>query len=162
MTTDPTAASDQPRPGGNDPGRADSAAKGMPAPAGGAASTLGVLFSRLSDQISKLFETEIALLKAKAIEVGTRAGAAVAVLAVAGVLALFALGTLIWAAVAALTLVLPEWAAALIVAGILLVIVAICAFLGLGLLKRAQAKMPDPKGELNADIAAIKKGLASE
>jgi Putative Actinobacterial Holin-X, holin superfamily III len=72
------------------------------------------------------FEAELAKLEVK--DKGSRLGIAGGILSGAAVVALLALGTLIAAAVAGLAIVLPLWAAALIV-GTLLVLVAVAMFL---------------------------------
>ena len=71
-------------------------------------------------------EAELAKLEVKAN--GSRLGIAGGILAGAAVVALLALGTLIAAAVLGLAIVLPPWAAALIV-GTLLVVVAVVMLL---------------------------------
>jgi Putative Actinobacterial Holin-X, holin superfamily III len=72
------------------------------------------------------FEAELAKLEVK--DKGSRLGIAGGILSGAVVVALLALGTLIAAAVAGLAIVLPLWAAALIV-GTVLVVVAVVMFL---------------------------------
>jgi hypothetical protein len=71
-------------------------------------------------------EAELAKLEVKAN--GSRLGIAGGILAGAAVVALLALGTLIAASVLGLAIVLPPWAAALIV-GTVLVVVAVVMFL---------------------------------
>ena len=71
-------------------------------------------------------EAELAKLEVK--DKGSRLGIAGGILAGAAVVALLALGTLIAAAVLGLAIVLPPWAAALIV-GTVLVVVAVIMFL---------------------------------
>lgn len=65
-----------------------------------------------------------------------RSGVGIALLVVAGVLALYMLGFLFGAAADALALIVPIWAAKLIVAGILLVLIVIFALVGKASLKK--------------------------
>lgn len=95
---------------------------------------LGNLVSKLSDQVQALVKGEIELAKVKATNMAKRSGVGIALLAVAGVLALYMLGFLFGAVAEALALVVPLWAAKLIVAGILLVLLLILALVGLSLI----------------------------
>ena len=51
------------------------------------------------------------------------------------------------------------WAAKLIVAGILLVLVAILALVGKASLQKGISEKPDPQEGIKEGIAAVKKGL---
>lgn len=105
--------------------------------------SLGELFADLSTQISALVRQEVQLAKT---EITTKIGGmakGAAALAVAAFLGIAAFFVLLLAAVYALSLVLPGWAAALIVAGVLLVIAAIAAFIGIGTLKKAAPPVPE-------------------
>jgi Putative Actinobacterial Holin-X, holin superfamily III len=86
-----------------------------------------LLRSLLAD-IRLMLELEAELAKVEVKDKGSRLGIAGGILSGAAVVALLALGTLIAAAVAGLAIVLPLWAAALIV-GTLLVLVAVAMFL---------------------------------
>ena len=120
---------------------------------------LGHLVSKLSDQVQALVKGEIELAKVKATNMAKRSGLGIALLAVAGVLALYMLGFLFGAAAAALALVVPEWAAKLIVAGILLVVLLILALVGKAALQKGISEKPDPQEGIKEGIAAVKKGL---
>ena len=80
-------------------------------------------------------------------------------LATAAVFALFLLGWSLHTVEVLLALVLPAWAASLIVVGILLLIVLILALVGASSLKSAQAHRPDPAASVAATKEAIEKGL---
>ena len=69
------------------------------------------------------------------------------------------LNLLLFAAVAAFANIVPWWAAFLIVAGILLLIVLILIGAGVLALKASKKYVVDPKGAITQDIDAIKKGL---
>jgi hypothetical protein len=86
-----------------------------------------LLRSLLAD-IRLMLELEAELAKLEVKDKGSRLGIAGGILAGAAIVALLALGTLIAAAVAGLAIVLPLWAAALIV-GTVLVVVAVVVFL---------------------------------
>ena len=132
-----------------------------PEPTKNAASrpNLGNLVSKLSDQVQALVKGEIELAKVKATNMAKRSGVGIALLVVAGVLALYMLGFLFGAAAEALVLAVPMWAAKLIVAGILLVLVAILALVGKASLQKGIADKPDPQEGIKEGIAAVKKGL---
>ncbi len=120
---------------------------------------LGNLVSKLSDQVQALVKGEIELAKVKATNMAKRSGVGIALLVVAGVLALYMLGFLFGAVAEALVLAVPMWAAKLIVAGILLVLVAILALVGKASLQKGIADKPDPQAGIKEGIAAVKKGL---
>ncbi|MDO5061271.1 MAG: phage holin family protein [Actinomycetaceae bacterium] len=123
------------------------------------ATSIGQLFAEMSEQISTLVRGEIELTKVKAVSMVKKLGIGAVLLAGAGLFGLYLLGWIFHSIELALALALPAWAAALITTGILLVIVLVLAGLGLSLLKKGQADKPNPKENINLNIAAIKKGL---
>lgn len=131
----------------------------VPAKTTSARPSLGNLVSKLSDQVQALVKGEIELAKVKAANMAKRSGAGIALLVVAGVLALYMLGFLFGAAADAFALVVPMWAAKLIVAGILLVLLAIFALVGKASLKKGLTDKPDPQAGIKEGIEAVKKGL---
>ncbi len=78
----------------------------------------------------RLTQLNLELLQAELKEKGRRFGAAVALFAGAGLLALYAIGFALATIAVALALVLPLWLALLIVTLVLFLIVAILAFVG--------------------------------
>ncbi|MDO5672800.1 MAG: phage holin family protein [Actinomycetaceae bacterium] len=124
--------------------------------------TIGTLFAQVSDHLSTLVSTEIQLAKAKAMRSAQAAGLGVALLAVAGFLAVFGFGWLLSASFRALALVVPHWAAALIVAGGLLLLAGILALVGIASLKRSHKYVPDPKAGLQADLDAVKASFVKQ
>ena len=126
---------------------------------GSARPNLGNLVSKLSDQVQALVKGEIELAKVKAANMAKRSGLGIALLVVAGVLALYMLGFLFGAAAEALALVVPVWAAKLIVAAILLVLLLILALVGKASLQKGMSEKPDPQEGIKEGIAAVKKGL---
>jgi uncharacterized membrane protein YqjE len=136
------------------------AAPATPERADPQSASTGELVSRLSSQVSELVRAELALarteLQAKGARLGVGAGLAgsAAVLAIGGLLAFLV------AAIAALSLVVPVWAAAVIVGVMLLIIAG-----GLALVSRRQVRQampPLPEQALQGaqrDAQAIKDGL---
>jgi len=119
----------------------------------------GDLVARLGEQVSVLVRDELALAKAELRDKGRAAGLGAAFGGVAGVLAWFAVAALMIAAIAAFALVMPVWAAALVVAGILLVVAGICAVIGIGKVKRAVPPVPEQAiDSIGQDVAAVKEG----
>jgi Flp pilus assembly protein TadB len=91
---------------------------------------IGELMSQLSSQVSRLIRDEMRLAEKEFQESVKRAGIGAGLFSVAGLLAFFGAATFIAAAVAALSLVLPVWAAALIVGAVLFVAAGIAALVG--------------------------------
>lgn len=118
---------------------------------------IGVLVHRLSEQIPELIRSEVRLAQAELAEKGKRAGIGLGMVSAAGVLGLFGLATLITTAVLALALVMPAWAAALVVTGVLFVVAAITAQVGRGRVREAAPPKPELAMEsVRRDLAAIK------
>jgi len=122
---------------------------------------LGALVHRLSEQIPDLVRSEMRLAQAELTQKGKRAGLGIGMFSVAGLLALFGLATLIATAVIALSLVVPAWAAGLIVAAVLL---AAAAGAGLAGKKEVEAATPPAPektiASVREDVAAVKGGHA--
>lgn len=143
----------------NDKATASAPAASAVAKTGSDRPNLGNLVSKLSDQVQALVKGEIELAKVKAANMAKRSGLGIALLVVAGVLALYMLGFLFGAAAEALALVVPVWAAKLIVAAILLVLLLILALVGKASLQKGMSEKPDPQEGIKEGIAAVKKGL---
>jgi uncharacterized membrane protein YqjE len=119
--------------------------------------TLGALVNQLTTQVPELIRSEVRLAQTELAEKGKRAGIGIGMFSVAGLLAFFALATLIATAVLALALVLPAWLAALVVALLLLAAAGVAALVG----KKKVASAGPPKPEraiegLSQDIETIK------
>ena len=111
----------------------------------GAARERRGLFALIADipgLIRELIEAEIASLKAEVAEKLKAAGIGVGFLVVAGMIAFFAVLVLTAAGILALALVLPAWAAALIVGGALLVLAGIAAAIGVAQLRHGVPPTP--------------------
>ncbi len=143
-----------PQPGQYPPPPADTAQA-----AGEARPSIGALFASVTGQLSAIIRGEIELNKAKLRTFVAKSGKGIALLLVAAVFALYLLGWTLHTAEIALALVLPAWAASLIIVGVLLLIVLILALLGARSLKSAQEHRPDPAASVAATKEAIEKGL---
>lgn len=118
---------------------------------------IGALVHRLSEQIPELVRSEMRLAQAEMTQKGKRAGLGLGMFSAAGLLAYFGLAVLIATAVVALDLVLPLWAAGLIVAGVLF-LAALVAALG-GRTELRQATPPAPEhtiASVKEDVEAVK------
>ena len=118
--------------------------------AGSAQPTLGELIARISENISALVRGEIDLAKAKGQRMAKEMGLGAGLLGAAGVLALFIFGLLLGAMTAALSNVMPLWAAFLVV-----------ALIGIKRLKAAKADTPTPQEGLMESVNAVKGAVAS-
>lgn len=103
----------------------------------------GELVSQLSEQVSHLVRDELRLAQAELKQKGRQAGLGTALTGAAGVLSLFGLSALVVAVIAALALVLPVWAAALIVGAVLLLLAGVLAWTGIGQVKRGTPLTPN-------------------
>ena len=91
---------------------------------------LGAVVHRLSEQLPELIRSEIRLAQAELAQKGKSAGVGIGLFSAAGVVALYALAGLLTTAVLLLDLVLPLWAAALIVTVVLLIAAGVAALMG--------------------------------
>lgn len=114
------------------------------------------LVQRASEQLSRLVRDELALARAELTEKGKHAGVGVGLFGGGGVLALYGLATLIAAVVLLLSLALPAWAAALIVAAVLFAVAAALALVGRKQVKQAVPPMPTGAADsVRADVGAV-------
>jgi hypothetical protein len=105
----------------------------------------GLLMDLVREEIEQFKQEMLAKVKAAGIGIGLLLGSAF--------VALFALMTLIGAAVAGLSTVWPVWLSALVVGGALLVIAIIVALIGIGSLKRGVPPAP------TRTIASVKRDV---
>lgn len=124
--------------------------------------SLGELVSSLTEQFSTLVRGEIELAQLNLKSKLTAGGIGGALLAAAGVLALYMFGLLLLAAAWAFSNIMPMWAALLVVSAILLVIIAALGAVGAMKLKASKAVKVDPKCGLMESVEAAKKGLKHE
>jgi len=121
--------------------------------------TIGELVAALSQQLTTLVRSEIQLAIAQATEKGKNLGVGAGFFAAAGVVGLYLVNVLLAAFVLVLAIWLPAWAAALIVAGVLVVMIAILALLGKKKLDESKKYVPAPQEGLKEDVDAVKKGF---
>ena len=115
------------------------------------------LVKQASEQVSQLVREEVRLGGAELAAKGKRAGIGAGLFGGAGSLAFYGVAALLAAAVLALALVLPAWAAALIVGVGLLVFAAVIALSAKRQINRASPPVPEQTtASLKADIAEIK------
>jgi hypothetical protein len=117
--------------------------------------SLLTLIGELPERFSTLIRAEIDQIKA---ELGYKAkhfGIGAGLVVIAGFVGIFLLGTLIATGILALSLVLPGWAAALIVSGVLLLIVLI--LLGIAWLSFKRGSEPlETIESVRQDLDAVK------
>lgn len=128
--------------------------------------SLGALMSRVSENISTLIRTEIALNKAKAAETGKRFGLGAGLLGAAAVFALFGLGYLLTTLSQVIALWLPQWAGSLIVAVLVLIVAGVLALVGKKEIDKGRVVVPTPQVGLRQDVQAVtnslREGLATD
>jgi len=110
---------------------------------------VGELLQQASQQTATLVRQEIRLAQLEIKEKGRHAGIGAGLLGGGGVMALLGLGALVTAAIAALSLVAPVWAAAVTVAVILFAVAGVLVLTGKKQVDRAQP----PKREQAIDGA---------
>lgn len=122
--------------------------------------TIGQLVSEATADLSSILHGEIELAKSEVTTSVSRAGKGGAMLAVAGVLALYMLGLLLFAAAWGIEAAgLPLWAGLLIVSGVLLLIIAILALIGIKALKQVQPKPVQAISDAQNTVSTLKASL---
>ena len=122
--------------------------------------TTSQLVSQLGEQVSTLVKDELALARMEMVEKGKRAGTGAGLLGGAGLIALYGVGALLVTIGAALALVLPVWAAALVVTVVLFAAAGVAALLGKKQVK--QAMPPEPTAAMASgrrDVAAVRSAI---
>ncbi|MEU6076537.1 phage holin family protein [Micromonospora sp. NPDC047074] len=100
------------------------------------------LVQRATEQVSRLVRDELALARAELTQKGKHAGIGIGLFGGGGALALFGLGALVATAILLLDLVLPAWAAALIVAVVLFAAAGVLALVGKKQVSQAVPPVP--------------------
>ncbi len=118
-----------------------------------------IVARELVDDVRTLVTQEIDLAKAELTDTVSRAAKAAALFAVAGVLALYLLGFVFGTIARALEGPLPDWAAWLIVTGLILVVIVVLALVGKKLLPSG-APTEAAKEELEAPKQVVQQRLA--
>jgi uncharacterized membrane protein YqjE len=123
--------------------------------------SIGVLIRELTDTLTTLVKSEMALAKVEMKAAVGKASVGVALFAAAAVLAVFALALLVTAGVLALALVLQPWAAALVVAIVFLIGAGVLAMVGKGKVADVSLAPAATIANMKTDVRAIKSEIAS-
>lgn len=117
----------------------------------------GELVNRLAGQVSELVRGELELARTELTAKGKRVGVGAGLAGAGGVVALYGLGALVAAAVAALSLAWPVWLAALVVGVVVLAVAGALALAGRAQLRRGTPPTPEHTVEsVRDDIAAVR------
>jgi hypothetical protein len=117
----------------------------------------GELVQQMSEQVSRLVREELRLAQLELAQKGKRAGIGVGLFGGSGLLSLYGLAAIIAGVALLLALVLPDWAAALIVGAVLLATAGALALLGKR--KVSEATPPTPQQTIDsvkADVEVVK------
>jgi hypothetical protein len=121
-----------------------------------AEASIGELITDLSAQTSRLLRDEMRLAQKEFVESAKHAGLGAGLISVAGLLAVFGVASVVTAAIGALSLVLPLWAAALIVAVILFAAAGIAGLVSKKQLDQASPTPEKTVANVKQDIHAVR------
>ncbi|WP_395308631.1 phage holin family protein [Mycobacterium sp. AMU20-3851] len=114
------------------------------------------LVNQLTTQTSRLVRDEIRLAQKEFQMAAKRTGIGAGLFSTAGLLAFVGLLAMVAAAIAALALVLPVWAAAVIVGAVLFVAAGIAGLVGKKQVEQAPAAAQDVVANLSEDVHVVK------
>jgi len=115
------------------------------------------LIAEIPTLVTDLVQREIELVKTEIVTKLKALGVGVGVIAAAVLVLLAMLGVLLTAAIFGLSLVMPGWLAALLVAAVLLIIAGILGLIGYRILKKGIPPIPSESiDSLRRDLRAIK------
>ena len=115
------------------------------------------LITALPDQVQELVQREIELVKTELTEKAKALGTGGGLLLGAVVTLLFFIGVLLTLAIIGLSYLMPPWAAALVVAGVLLITAVILGLVGYRILQRGIPPVPTEAIEsIQKDLSAIR------
>jgi uncharacterized membrane protein YqjE len=118
---------------------------------------VGELVQQLSEQVSRLVREELRLAQLELAQKGKRAGMGIGLLGGSGVLSLYGVAAVIAGVALLLALVVPAWAAALIVGGVLLAAAGALALLGRRQVREATPPAPQQTiDSVKADVEVVK------
>jgi hypothetical protein len=124
---------------------------------------MGELVKQLSAQVSTLVRQEVELAKAEVAEKGKKAGLGAGMLGGAGVAGLLTLGALTAALILLLDLVMPAWAAALVVTALWAVVAGLLALRGRAKVQEVGKPIPEKTVEtVKEDVEWMKDQIKSE
>jgi Flp pilus assembly protein TadB len=118
--------------------------------------SIGDLVNQLSAQTSRLVRDEMKLAQSEFRDAAKHAGLGAGLLSVAGLLSILGLATFVTSAVAALALVLPLWAAALVIGAVLFVAVGIAGLISKKQLQRTEPVPKQTVTSVKQDINEVK------
>lgn len=125
---------------------------------GSGSDQVGELVHRASQQLTELVRGELRLAQAEMKEKGRHYGKSGGLFGGAGIVGFLMLEALVVAAIAALAVPLPVWAAALIITAVLGVIAAVLALTGKKQVGQAAPPVPEQTiDNVKADVAEIKR-----
>jgi len=122
----------------------------------------GQLISQLSEQTSQLVRSELELAKVELKNSAKHAGLGAGLFSFAGVLAWFGMGALIATAIIGLDLVLPLWAAALIVTLVLFVAAGVAALVGKNQVQKVTPTPERTVENVKLDVQEVKEGRSHD
>ncbi|MGC0337848.1 phage holin family protein [Streptomyces sp. SLBN-8D4] len=132
-------------------------AEGSPRTGEGAQEPVGDLVQRASQQLSQLVRDEMRLAQAEMTQKGKRFGKGGGLFGGAGLVGVLTLQALVATGIAALSLVMDVWVAALIVTAVLAAITALMAALGKQQISKASPPTPEQTMDsVKTDVAEIK------
>ncbi|MDQ0605207.1 hypothetical protein QF037_009552 [Streptomyces canus] len=132
-------------------------AEGSPRTGGGAQEPVGDLVQRASQQLSQLVRDEMRLAQAEMTQKGKRFGKGGGLFGGASLVGVLTLQALVATVIAALSLVMDVWVAALIVTAALAAVTALMAALGKQQISKASPPTPEQTVDsVKADVAEIK------
>lgn len=115
------------------------------------------LVKQATEQMSQLVRGELRLAQVELKRKGMHAGLGAGMFGAGGLVALYGLGVLIATAILALALVLPAWAAALIIGVLLMLVAGVLALIGKRQVKQASPPKPEwATDSVRADVATIR------
>ena len=118
--------------------------------------SIGELMSQLSAQVSRLVRDEMRLAQKEFQQSAKHVGLGAGLLSAAGLLAFFGVASLIAAAIAAIALALPIWAAALIVGAAMLLASGLAALLSKKQAGEATPPTPQTVANVKKDVQQVK------
>ncbi len=123
---------------------------------------IGELMRELSEETSTLVRQELELARAEMTQKGREAGLGIGMVGGAGVAGLAALGALTAFFILALDGVMPNWAAALVVAVVYAAVAAFLYMRGRDRVKEASPPVPEEtRASVEEDVETAKAGVAS-
>lgn len=132
-------------------------AEGSPRTGGAAQEPVSDLVQRASQQLSQLVREEMRLAQAEMTQKGKRFGKGGGLFGGAGLVGVLTLQALVATAIAALSLAMDVWVAALIVTGVLAAVTALMAALGKQQIGKASPPAPEQTMDsVKADVAELK------